>query len=108
MEDKQSGGGSLLGLIIVIAVAWFAYDNLFAKHWTVNYAPNGGNWWTIDIQSPKFRKQTECADYAASMTTVSELFHYSCGYKYLGAEKRRQPRKKPASIRKAFCGSQTD
>jgi len=81
MEDKQSGGGSILGLIIVIAVAWFAYDNLFAKHWTVNYAPNGGNWWTIDVQSPKFRKQTECADYAASMTTVSELFHYSCGYK---------------------------
>ena len=81
MEDKKSGGGSLLGTILIIAAIWFAYDSLFAKHWTVNYIPNGGSSWFIDTDSPKFRKQTECAAYAASMTTMSSLFRFSCGYK---------------------------
>jgi hypothetical protein len=79
MEQKKRGG--LIIWIIVAIATWFAYDTFFAKNWTVNYTPIGGNWWTIDAQSPKFHDQAECAAYAASMTTMSNTFRFNCGYK---------------------------
>ena len=36
MEDKKSGSG-LLKWVIIALLLWFAYDNLLAKHWTVNW-----------------------------------------------------------------------
>jgi hypothetical protein len=80
MEDKKSGG-SLLGTILIIAAIWFAYDNLLAKHWTVNWAIKGQSAWFKDDQSPKFKNKQQCISYAADLNSMAEALEYNCGYK---------------------------
>ena len=79
MEEKKGGG--LLKWIIIALVVWFAYDNLIAKHWTVNWSIKSQNVWFKDEQSPKFRDKQQCISYAADMNVLAEAFKYDCGYR---------------------------
>ena len=82
MEDKKSGGG-LLKWVIIALLLWFAYDNLLAKHWTVNWSfknPAVSDSFK-DTSSPSFRSKKECIAYAADMNALAEALKYDCGYK---------------------------
>ena len=84
MEDKKSGGG-LLKWVIIALLLWFAYDNLLAKHWTVNWELKtfnvSDNQWFLDEDAPKFKDKQQCITYAANMSALSEAIRYDCGYK---------------------------
>lgn len=80
MEDKKSG--SWLKWALIIFAVWFAYDHLIAKHWQILYTDYINTGWIQDTDSPKFKNQTECLNYAANLTTTgSGIFRYSCGYR---------------------------
>lgn len=81
-KNNNSGGG-LFKLIIIAVLLWFAYDNLIAKHWQVLYSDTINAGWIVDSTSPKFKKQEDCVNYAASLqvTGTVSVFRYSCGYK---------------------------
>ena len=83
MEQKtEQKSGGLLKWVIIALIIWFAYDHLIAKHWQILYADQVNAGWILDSTSPKFKNQTECLSYAASLqTTGSGIFRYSCGYR---------------------------
>lgn len=83
MEEKKRGG--LLKWVIVALLLWFAYDNLLAKHWTVNwelrtFSPTDDQWFLAE-DAPKFKDKQQCIAYAADMDSLSEALRYDCGYK---------------------------
>ena len=80
MEDKKSGSG-LLKWVIIALLLWFAYDNLLAKHWTVNWAIKNTESWFKDDESPKFKNKQQCIAYASDMNSLAEALKYDCGYK---------------------------
>lgn len=82
MEEEKRKSSGLIKWVIIALVVWFLYDNLLAKHWQVIFSDKVNAGWIVDSTSPKFKDQTECANYAASLqTTGSGAFRYSCGYK---------------------------
>lgn len=82
MEGKGNKG-SLGKVLIFVVVAWLIYDNVLAKHWTVNW--NFKNVAAadsfLDSDSPRFRSKKECIAYAADLNSLAEALKYDCGYK---------------------------
>ena len=80
MEENRSS--SFIKWALIALVLWFAYDHLLAKHWQILYTDYINTGWVQDNDSPKFKDQTECLNYAANLTTTgSGIFRYSCGYR---------------------------
>ena len=73
MEEKKRGG--LLKWVIIALLLWFAYDNLLAKHWTVNWElktfSSADDQWFLAEDAPRFKDKQQCIAYAADMSALS-------------------------------------
>ena len=85
MEEEKRKSSGLIKWVIIALLLWFAYDNLIAKHWTVNWELKSfsvsDNQWFLDEDAPKFKDKQQCIAYAANMSALSEAIRYDCGYK---------------------------
>ena len=85
MKEEKRKSSCLLKWVIIALLLWFAYDNLLAKHWTVNWELKtfsvSDNQWFLDEDAPKFKDKQQCIAYAANMSALSEAIRYDCGYK---------------------------